>query len=353
MKEIGDVLINWYIDNKRNLPWRSSKNPYIIWVSEIILQQTRISQGINYFKEFIATFPDINKLAFAENDEILKVWKGLGYYSRALNMKKAALQIVEKYNGVFPENSIELIKLKGIGSYTSAAIASICFNEKIAVVDGNVVRWISRMNGYSDKITSIALKKKVSNMGIEYMNNHNPGIFNQAMMEFGALFCIPQKPNCNHCIFTTSCIAKKSNIVHLLPVSNETKKPKKRYFNYFVIIYNDSVLMRKRTEKDIWKELYEFPLIETKTPIPIKKLLKNDNLKQWVLSSNIKIKSSGLKIKHILSHQIIFTSFYKIDHIENFEILLSEFNWISLQNIDTIPYSRLIENYIKKELIIT
>ena len=249
--KIGDVLIDWYRKNKRDLPWRKTSDPYLIWVSEIIFQQTRISQGTQYYYRFTEHFPTIYTLANAQIDDVLKTWQGLGYYSRARNMHETAKEIVLNKNGIFPDTSKGLLKLKGVGSYTAAAIASISFDEKIPVVDGNVIRLITRLNGNNLPVSSNQLKKMVAETADKYMYNHLPGEFNQAMMEFGALQCIAGKPDCSICPISKKCYAYINDIVEKLPVKSKTKAPKHRYFYYGIIICKNKIIVRKRVENDI------------------------------------------------------------------------------------------------------
>ncbi|MGE0567222.1 MAG: A/G-specific adenine glycosylase, partial [Bacteroidia bacterium] len=255
-------LLTWYEANKRDLPWRNTKDPYKIWISEIILQQTQVAQGLAYYNRIISEFPDVEALAKAELDAILKHWQGLGYYSRARNLHAAANQIKQEYKGKFPDNYRELLNLKGVGTYTAAAIASFSYKTPVAVVDGNVYRVLSRIFGIETPIDTLSGKKEFQNMADKLLDIHSPDIYNQAIMEFGALYCKGSNPDCENCIFQKNCFALKFDKVKLLPVKEKKVKVKKRVLNYFIIIdKNKNCIIQKREASDIWKGLYEFPLI--------------------------------------------------------------------------------------------
>ena len=257
-------LILWYLDHKRDLPWRTTAIPYYIWLSEIILQQTRVEQGLSYYQAFVSVYPTVKKLANASEQEVLKLWQGLGYYSRARNLHTTANYVSNELSGVFPTSYKELIKLKGVGDYTASAIASICFNEATAVVDGNVYRVLARYFGIATPINSSLGIKEFKNLAQQLIDIDNPGNHNQALMEFGARQCKPQKPNCEICIFNDSCIALQQKKVSELPVKLKKTKVKNIYFNYIVLISkNEKTFLQKRIGKGIWQNLYEFPVIET------------------------------------------------------------------------------------------
>ncbi|MFZ4583041.1 MAG: A/G-specific adenine glycosylase, partial [Paludibacter sp.] len=229
------TLINWYEHNKRELPWRDISDPYRIWISEIILQQTRVNQGISYYLRFVDRFPDVKALATAHEDEVLKYWQGLGYYSRARNLHKTAQIIVEKHNGNFPNSYTEIVQLKGIGAYTAAAICSFAYNQPYGVVDGNVYRVLSRLFAIQTPIDSSQAKNEFSDLATNLLNNSNPGIHNQAIMEFGALQCVPVQPECNTCPFQKTCKAYELDLVDKLPIKASKTKVRERFFNYFFI----------------------------------------------------------------------------------------------------------------------
>lgn len=339
----SNSLLHWYLQNKRDLPWRNTVNPYPIWLSEIMLQQTRVAQGLPYFLTFFNTFPTVFDLANASEEQVLKLWQGLGYYSRARNMHKTAQIIAFEHNGVFPNNYNDLLQLKGIGTYTAAAIASFAFNEAVPVVDGNVFRVLSRYFAVETDISSATAKKEFSELANELMPNDNAALFNQAIMEFGALQCIPKNPDCGNCIFNTSCAALQLKKVEFFPIKTKKTKVTNRFFNY--LIFKDkygNTIINKRTEKGIWHNLYEFPLIETDENVDYNEILKLINEKHS--DKNIISVSSynDQPIIHKLSHQKLHINFY--------EITISDeiFNGIKLNLIKKHPFSVVIFNFIEK-----
>jgi len=260
----SNYLIQWYLQNKRELPWRNSQNPYEIWLSEIILQQTRVAQGLPYFESFLAHFPTVFDLAKASEEQVLKLWQGLGYYSRARNLHQTAKIIAFEKEGQFPKTYNELLELKGIGSYTAAAIASFAYDEAVPVVDGNVFRVLSRYFNVESDISSSKAKNEFTALAKEVMDSKQPALFNQAIMEFGALQCVPKNPDCSVCVFNTSCAALQMKKVQSLPLKLKKTKIAKRFFNYLVFQdANNNSVVNKRTSTGIWHNLYEFPLIET------------------------------------------------------------------------------------------
>lgn len=322
------TLIRWYSNNKRNLPWRETKDPYYIWLSEIILQQTQVKQGLPYYEAFVKHFPTVFNLAKADESEVLKLWQGLGYYSRARNLHASAKYVTNELKGNFPDTYKELLKLKGVGDYTASAIASICFNEATAVVDGNVYRVLSRYFGIETPINSSSGIKEFKQLAQELIDKENPATFNQAIMEFGATHCKPKNPYCNICSFKDSCIAFNKNKIHELPVKIKSAKAKKKYFNFLVFISEDKkTILEKREGKGIWQNLYQFPLIETEKDIDAKSLEKQ--LKTYKL---LKCKSFELSlyndkpIIHKLSHQHLYTKFWivEVDELLDEGILINK-----------------------------
>ena len=278
--KFSEKLIEWYRVNKRNLPWRLTKQPYKIWVSEIILQQTRIEQGEKYYYAFLEKYPNISDLAKTNDEELLKVWEGLGYYSRALNMLKASRVVLNNYKGIFPSNYDDLIKLPGIGEYTASAISSICNNEVQPVVDGNVFRFLSRMFKIDLPIDKLKTKTYFKKLGFKLIDVVNPGDFNQAMMDYGSMVCRPKRFQCHKCLFSSNCKAFNSNTVMLYPFKEKRVKIKHRFLNYIFIITNDrKTLIKKRNGNGIWKNLYEFPLIETKKESSVNEIIKELDFK--------------------------------------------------------------------------
>ena len=307
----SDNLVQWYQNNKRQLPWRDTHDAYVIWLSEIILQQTRVEQGLPYFYRFLERYPDISSFAAASEDDILKLWQGLGYYSRGRNMLKTARMVQEEYGGIFPESYDHLIKLKGIGEYTASAIASFSANEAKAVVDGNVYRVLARYFGIEEPINSPKGIKTFQLTANDLLNQQHPGLHNQAMMEFGAMLCKPKNPACGSCPVREGCYAFLNNAVNALPVKLNKVKIRERYFNYFLIADEHSLVMNRRSDKDIWANMYDLPLIETTTLLPPEELLALPQLTA-LFGDNIKIDEIFPVKKHLLTHQRLFVRFVKL-----------------------------------------
>ena len=341
-----NLLIQWYLLNKRDLPWRNTINPYHIWLSEIMLQQTRVAQGTPYFLAFTTAFPTVFDLAKADEEQVLKLWQGLGYYSRARNLHKAAQYVAFELNGIFPNNYKELLELKGVGEYTAAAIASFSYNEAVPVVDGNVFRVLSR---YFDVETDIALasaKKEFAALAFELMPKEDPATFNQAIMEFGALQCVPRNPDCTICVFNASCLALQKNKINQLPVKSKKLKVTKRYFNYLVIAdENDNTIIQKRTAKGIWHNLYEFPLIESEKEEGFEYI--ENSLKSSLVVDNKVISIMEYDDKsnvHKLSHQHLYIRFWKVT------VAGLVLNGIDNKVLRRFPFPIVIHNFIEKEL---
>lgn len=338
-------LIAWYLQNKRELPWRDTLDPYRIWLSEIILQQTRVVQGLPYYLKFVNAYPKVNDLALAPEGEVLKLWQGLGYYSRARNMHATAKKISEQMNGVFPNSYEELMNLKGVGDYTASAIASICFNKPRAVVDGNVFRVLSRVFGVDVPINSTQGKKKFKKIAQHFIDKTRPGTFNQAIMEFGARFCVPKNPDCNACIFNDRCVAFQQQKVAVLPVKIKSGLVKIRFFNYLVFLSgNEHTVLNQRNGKGIWHKLYEFPLIETSEAISASNLKKNPMFKAF--TANIKVANISLfkkkPIVHKLSHQHLHTRFWIV------EIIDKPSNAIPISEIENYAVPVLIADFVSE-----
>ena len=340
----SSTLTNWYSIYKRELPWRNTKNPYHIWLSEIILQQTQIKQGQPYYEAFIQKYPTIFDLSKADESEVLKLWQGLGYYSRARNLHATAKAIVNEFNGEFPKSYNELIKLKGIGDYTASAIASICYDQPTAVVDGNVYRVLSRYFGIESPINSTNGIKAFKALATELIDKNNPGDYNQAIMEFGARQCKPKSPDCNICPLNSSCIALQNNLIDALPVKINKTKVSKKYFNFLVFISSDKkTIFNKRTGKGIWKNLYQFPLIETESSLEIKDFKKHLKVKSFLNSSKFDFSLFNTNdIVHKLSHQHLYTKFWivEVDKLPENGILISD--------ILKFPTPILISNFINE-----
>jgi len=343
----SNSLIHWYLNSKRDLPWRNTKNPYYIWLSEIMLQQTRVAQGLPYYLDFISTFPTVFDLANASEEKVLKHWQGLGYYSRARNLHFTAQFVASELKGEFPDNYKELIKLKGIGEYTAAAIASFSFNEAVPVVDGNVFRVLSRYFDIETDISLATAKKEFSNLAMELMPKNDPATFNQAIMEFGALQCVPKNPNCQNCIFNSSCAALQKKKVQNLPVKLKKIKISYRFFNY--LVFEDDIkntLIQKRDQKGIWQNLYEFPLIETENELDldaVSELIINKYKTEFEIVGVSNWNSKGQI--HKLSHQHLNINFWKVKVKGE---IPSAINGTSIKKF---PFPKVIFNFIEEEYI--
>ena len=342
----SNLLIKWYLQNKRDLPWRNTSNPYPIWLSEIMLQQTRVAQGMPYFLSFTTAFPTVFDLAKADEEQVLKLWQGLGYYSRARNLHKTAQYIATELNGIFPDNYTELLQLKGIGEYTAAAIASFAYNEVVPVVDGNVFRVLSRYFDIETDIAQASAKKEFAALAFELIPKDNPAIFNQAIMEFGALQCVPKSPNCSICVFNESCAALQKKKVDQLPVKSKKVKVRNRYFNYIVASdENDNTIIQKRTAKGIWHNLYEFPLLETEKEESfdfVSEQIQNDYFKENSISSILE--NNDKSIVHKLSHQHLHIKFWKVTLDGSIK------EGINQEKLKAFPFPIVIHNFIEKEL---
>ncbi|WP_316769769.1 A/G-specific adenine glycosylase [Pedobacter frigiditerrae] len=338
-------IIKWYKINKRDLPWRSTTDPYVIWLSEIILQQTRVEQGLPYFNKFLENFPTVKAFASATENEVLKLWQGLGYYSRGRNMLYTAKQVMEMHNGNFPKAYEKLIKLKGIGDYTAAAISSFSNNESKAVLDGNVFRVLSRYFGIEEPINSTNGKKIFSSLAQKLIEDHKPSVYNQAIMEFGALQCKPKSPACNICPLQFGCFALKNHKVDVLPVKLKKVKVRERWFNYFVGFKDDKILIKQRQAGDIWQQMYDFPLIETNDVAGL-----NDNdftaTIREMFGNDVKIKSLVQK-KHILTHQIIYVHFFGLEnYMINFNVH-TDIKSVTLEDLATLPHPKVISDFFE------
>ncbi|MFV5694545.1 A/G-specific adenine glycosylase [Flavobacterium sp. LB3P122] len=342
----SNVLIQWYLRNKRDLPWRNTTNPYPIWLSEIMLQQTRVAQGMPYFLSFTEAFPTVFDLAKADEEQVLKLWQGLGYYSRARNLHKTAQHVAEELGGVFPSTYKDLLQLKGIGEYTAAAIASFSYNEVIPVVDGNVFRVLSRYFDIQTDIAAASAKKEFAALAFELMPKDNPAIFNQAIMEFGALQCVPKSPNCGICVFNESCAALQKNKVDQLPVKSKKLKVRNRFFNYLVVNdQNENTIIQKRTDKGIWHNLYEFPLIETEKVEDFDFITQRIQKEFFTNNDIVSIMECNEKsIVHKLSHQHLHIKFWKVNIKGTIE------NGIDVVSLRTFPFPIVIHNFIEKDL---
>lgn len=337
----SNQLILWYLENKRDLPWRNTTNPYHIWLSEIMLQQTRVAQGLPYYLAFIDSFSTVQDLANADEEKVLKLWQGLGYYSRARNLHSTAKYISNELKGVFPNNYNDLIKLKGIGEYTAAAIASFSFNECVPVVDGNVFRVLSRYFGIETDIATNGAKREFTALAATLIDKKRPALFNQAIMEFGALQCTPKNPECSICPLNNSCAALSEKKTNILPIKSKKTKIKNRYLNYLLILDNNNrSIAHKRTQKGIWHNLYEFPVIETNNKSTIIDTIAEIKKKYTSIISTEIIEHES--IIHKLSHQHLHINFWKIKTNTVFE------DGISYNELLALPVPIVIHNFIKR-----
>ncbi|MDX1628124.1 MAG: A/G-specific adenine glycosylase [Fulvivirga sp.] len=335
-------IIEWYSQHGRDLPWRKTRDPYKIWLSEIILQQTRVQQGLPYYEKFVEKFPHITDLAQATEEEVLRTWQGLGYYSRARNLHACAKVILEKYNGSFPSTYQELLKLPGIGPYTAAAISSFAFKEKVPAIDGNVFRVLARIFGVAEDILSGKARKTFENIARELIPDQFPDTYNQAMMEFGARHCTPRNPSCAVCPVGPECYARLNNCQDQLPVKRSKVKVKNRFFTYLVIQHQGKYWMKQRKAGDIWQGLYDFCLLEEKN---------NDEVLKTVLLPEVKLKN-GKTFKHILTHQKIYARFISVQQADlqksSRAQLLENGEFYGEDKIKDLPKPVLIDNYLNE-----
>ncbi len=346
--QFSELLINWYQKNKRDLPWRHASNPYFIWLSEVILQQTRVAQGLPYYQKFIEYYPSVMDLAEADEQEVLRLWQGLGYYSRARNMHRTAQIIVKEWGGAFPTNYKDLLQLKGIGPYTAAAIASFAFQEPVAVVDGNVFRVLARIFGVQTDIASNEAKRVFQTLANSLLDQQRPHLFNQAIMEFGAIFCTPLKPSCLYCPFAEICVANREGKQGFFPVISKTNKSQKRYFNYFVIESDGEIWMRQRENKDIWAGLFDFYLLESEQLLQSPDDVVDETLEAILMKG--KIISVSEKMTHILTHQRIEAKFWHLMLTNDKVAMPDNFGKYSSEEIEQLPKPKLIVNYLSKYL---
>ncbi len=343
MSFFSSQIITWYEENKRELPWRGTKDPYLIWLSEIILQQTRVAQGMPYYMRYVGAYPTVFDMANAEEEEFMRIWQGLGYYSRARNMRETAKLIAKQ--GFFPNNYAELVKLKGVGEYTAAAIASFAYNEDVAVLDGNVFRVLSRFYGIEDDILSGKGKKKFTELANEILPKGHAATYNQAIMEFGALHCKPKQPLCASCPLALNCFAFKEKKQAELPVKAKKAKVKERFFHYFLIENDGKYYLRKREKGDIWQSLYDLPLFES------------DRMREWEeienlalpILANLQLTHQYPSITHILTHQKLCIRFFLLhfNALNTSSEALKDFTLYDLGQIEALPKPIVVSNFFK------
>jgi A/G-specific adenine glycosylase len=343
---ISTLLVEWYEANKRKLPWRDTSSPYRIWLSEIILQQTRVDQGLGYYNRFIQKYPDIKDLANASPDDVLKMWQGLGYYTRARNLHKTANLIVRDHGGIFPDSYEQLLHLRGIGEYTAAAISSFAFKRPVALVDGNVFRVLARLYDEHTPINSALGKKLFSGLALELLDKKKPDIHNQAIMEFGAIICKPRNPLCDSCVLSSICLAKLHGTISLLPVKKYKPGNRIRYFNYLHIESNSTTWIKKRVDNDIWNSLYEFPMVETLAEEQFEKLAETYPWRIFIGRNKGAGPDEILTYSHKLSHQKLVCRFFRIvtatEPSEN-----NVFERVERNDVIKFPIPRVIERYLE------
>ncbi len=346
-QDFANQLIRWYQHHKRDLPWRKTKDPYKIWLSEVILQQTRVNQGMPYYLKFVEAYPTVFDLASAPEDEVMRLWQGLGYYSRARNLHACAKMVVQEFNGQFPSSYDGLLRLKGVGKYTAAAISSFAFNQANAVVDGNVFRVLSRVFGIADDIASTKGANKFESLANELIDQDSPGEYNQAIMEFGAMHCSPKTPACGLCPISSDCYAFNHNAQQKLPVKLKKTKVRTRYFNYFLLRSGDQYYMKQRGAGDVWQGLYDFALYESNRQVETEEFM--DTFPKEFLS-NVILEDRSKIFKHVLSHQRIFATFYQFNVKNNKAIeALDAFEKLKAYRIEAIkelPKPILINNFL-------
>lgn len=341
-------LLKWNLDkNDRQMPWKGETDPYKIWLSEIILQQTRVEQGLSYYTNFIAAYPTVHQLANAPGKKIFKLWEGLGYYTRCRNLISTGRYISKERKGKFPESFIELKALKGVGPYTAAAIASFAFNLPHAVVDGNVYRLLSRIFGISKPVDSAQGKKIITDLADLLLDKKQPGIYNQAIMDFGALVCKPLIPLCNNCPFNKLCYAFNNSKIDSLPVKGRKIKIKKRYFYFLVLNYKKDIIIRQRRKKDIWQNLYEFPMIESDFTHSINAIFQLAEEEGWIKKNKYRKAEISPVFKQQLSHQLIIARFLYIELLipPNYN---SRFIKVNRTRIHQFPVPGIIKKYLDK-----
>ena len=339
-------LLKWNkLYNQREMPWKGEKDPYKIWLSEIILQQTRVEQGLGYYNCFVTNFPSIKQLAAAEETTVFKLWEGLGYYTRCKNLIATARYIAYELNGVFPKTYDSILALKGIGPYTAAAVASFAFNLPHAVVDGNVYRVLSRFFGIGTPIDTTIGKQLFNTLANELLHKKMPGIYNQALMDFGATICKPKLPLCNTCPMLIKCEAYKNNLVGTLPIKEKSISKKIRWFNYLVFEHNECIYVRKRGAKDIWENLYEFTLIESEGALPIERLRQSEIIKAVTGNQAFEINHISIIYKQQLTHQTIYGQFIsvKLTRTPNF----TGFKKTNTIDLLQLPFPKFITTYLK------
>lgn len=346
--KFGGIIRAWYKKNSRDLPMRRTRDPYKIWIAEVILQQTRMDQGLPYYLKFIAAFPDVASLASAPEEKVLKLWQGLGYYTRARNLQAAARDVEERFGGQMPSDYQGLLSLKGVGRYTAAAIASFCYGEPVAAVDGNVSRVIARLYGVEEAINSSAGATQIEALAAELMDPEDPGTHNQAMIEFGALLCVPSSPDCERCPLNTRCVAYGTRRVDSLPAKIPKKKPVDRWIWFYIIYKQGEIILMQRGTRDIWKSLYQFPALESGVRVSDSRMMDAwTGLFAPAPPPAFHLRKQSPEIKHQLTHRTLHARFIHLELLEWPDELPAGWIKISVDRVDDFPVPRLINRYLE------
>ena len=341
----AQLLLKWHITIDRPMPWKGERDAYRIWLSEIILQQTRVAQGLPYYERFVAAYPTIVDLAAAPEDEVLKLWEGLGYYSRARNLHATAKRVATEYNGIFPSEYRQIRDLKGVGDYTAAAIASFAFGLPHAVLDGNVYRVLSRVYGIDTPIDTTAGKKQFSALAQQLLDTSAPAQYNQAIMDLGATVCTPRSPRCDVCPMRSRCIAYSEGRIDELPFKSKKLKKRIRHFNYLVIKRQNVVYLRKRTDKDIWQGLYEYPLVESTASLDANQLHSNLQYQTLLGHTDVQLQATGKVYKQQLTHQTILAKFWEVSLSQPLDS--DDLIAVTVENMQQYAFPKIIDLYLQ------
>lgn len=349
-----EKLMGWFAQNRRPLPWKGEKDPYLVWLSEVILQQTRVEQGLPYFERFRERYPTVHHLAEAPEDEVMKLWEGLGYYSRARNLHAAARFVARELGGRFPETYDGIRRLKGVGPYTAAAIASFAFGLPYAVVDGNVFRVLSRFFGIETPVDTTAGKKAFAALARELLDTSRPGPYNQAIMDFGAVQCTPKAPDCPSCPLHSACAARRENKVGALPVKSKKIEKRRRFFHYLVVGHRGKALVNKRSGKDIWQNLYEFPLLELPHPSRDEEEVRKSELwRQLFEGQDAVVSRISQPYQQLLTHQEIIASFWEVSLPVDSRLNSAHFLAVDQKKLSKFAFPRIISRYLYQAQLIT
>jgi A/G-specific adenine glycosylase len=347
--QFAPKLLHWYSRHRRDLPWRQTQDPYKIWLSEVILQQTRVVQGTPYYHKFVDAFPTVAALAAADEREVLRLWQGLGYYSRARNLHQTAQLVTERYGGQFPGTYAELLQLRGIGPYTAAAVASFAFGERVAVLDGNVFRVLARVFGIETDIASNAAKKEFGALANELISPDDPATYNHAIMDFGATQCVPVSPQCLFCPFAFDCEANATGRQSVLPVKIKKGTVRRRYFHYLALERSGYLALRERTGRDVWAGLYDFYLVEAEEFLPFDELAERDEFWGEVAPLGTLVEASE-PVTHVLSHQRILAQFWRVQLPDGpSPVLPAHLRWYTPEEVDALPKPVLMTNYLIRQ----